>query len=88
MAFFFFVVGLEIRREFDMGDLRERRRIATPVLAAIGGTAAPALIYLAFNAGEPTARDGGSRWGRTRRSRSGSSLSLAAGAHHGSGSSC
>src|SRR4051812_39529680 len=37
MAFFFFVVGLEIRREFDMGELRERRRFATPVLAAIGG---------------------------------------------------
>jgi Na+/H+ antiporter NhaA len=59
MAFFFFVVGLEIRREFDMGELRERRRIATPVLAAIGGMVAPALIYLAFNAGEPTARGWG-----------------------------
>jgi Na+/H+ antiporter NhaA len=56
MAFFFFVVGLEIRREFDMGELRERRRVATPVLAAIGGMVAPALIYLAFNAGAPTAR--------------------------------
>jgi Na+/H+ antiporter NhaA len=56
MAFFFFVVGLEIRREFDTGELRERRRIATPVLAAIGGMVAPALIYLAFNAGTPTAR--------------------------------
>ena len=59
MAFFFFVVGLEIRREFDMGELRERRRIATPALAAIGGMAVPALIYLAFNAGEPTARGWG-----------------------------
>ncbi len=59
MAFFFFVVGLEIRREFDMGELRERRRVATPALAAIGGMAAPALIYLAFNAGEPTARGWG-----------------------------
>jgi Na+/H+ antiporter NhaA len=56
MAFFFFVVGLEIRREFDMGELRERRRVATPVLAAVGGMVAPALIYLAFNAGAPTAR--------------------------------
>jgi Na+/H+ antiporter NhaA len=56
MAFFFFVVGLEIRREFDMGELRERRRVATPVLAAIGGMVAPALIYLAFNAGTPAAR--------------------------------
>lgn len=59
MAFFFFVVGLEIRREFDMGELRERRRVATPVLAAIGGMVAPELIYLAFNAGEPTARGWG-----------------------------
>ena len=59
MAFFFFVVGLEIRREFDMGELRERRRIATPVLAAIGGMAVPAVIYLAVNAGEPTARGWG-----------------------------
>jgi Na+/H+ antiporter NhaA len=59
MAFFFFVVGLEIRRELDMGELRERRRVATPVLAAIGGMAVPALIYLAVNAGEPSARGWG-----------------------------
>jgi Na+/H+ antiporter NhaA len=51
MAFFFFVVGLEIRRELDMGDLRERRRVAVPVLAALGGMAIPALIYASFNAG-------------------------------------
>ena len=55
MALFFFVAGLEIRREIDMGDLRERRRVATPVIAAIGGMAAPALIYLALNAGQPSA---------------------------------
>ena len=59
MAFFFFVVGLEIRREFDMGELRERRRVATPVLAAIGGMAAPALIFLAINLDESTARGWG-----------------------------
>jgi Na+/H+ antiporter NhaA len=59
MVFFFFVVGLEIRREFDMGELRERRRVATPVLAAIGGMVAPALIYLAINAGEPSVRGWG-----------------------------
>jgi len=59
MALFFFVVGLEIRREFDMGELRERRRIATPVAAAIGGMTVPALIYLAFNLGEPAARGWG-----------------------------
>src|ERR671919_35783 len=51
MAFFFFVVGLEVRREFDMGELRDRRRAAVPVLAAIGGMLLPVVIYLAFNAG-------------------------------------
>src|SRR5918999_18710 len=51
MAFFFLVVGLEARREFDMGALRERRRITLPALAAVGGMAGAALIYLAFNIG-------------------------------------
>lgn len=51
--FFFFVVGLEVRRELDMGELRERRRVAVPVIAALGGMVAPALIYLAVNAGGP-----------------------------------
>src|SRR5256886_11966672 len=39
MTFFFFVVGLEARREFDLGDLRERRRFALPLLAGNGGEA-------------------------------------------------
>jgi Na+/H+ antiporter NhaA len=51
MTFFFFVIGLEVRREFDVGELRERRRLALPVLAGLGGMAVPAAIYLAFNAG-------------------------------------
>ena len=51
MTFFFFVVGLEVRREFDVGELRERRRLALPVLAALGGMAVPIAIYLAFNGG-------------------------------------
>jgi Na+/H+ antiporter NhaA len=55
MTFFFFVVGLELRREFDVGELRERSRLTLPVLAGLGGMALPALIYLAFNAGEPSA---------------------------------
>jgi hypothetical protein len=59
MVFFFFVAGLEIRRELDMGELRERRRVATPVVAAVGGVVLPALIYLAFNAREPSARGWG-----------------------------
>lgn len=59
MTFFFFVVGLEVRREFDLGELRERRRLALPVLAALGGMAVPVAIYLAFNGGE----DSASGWG-------------------------
>jgi Na+/H+ antiporter NhaA len=55
MTFFFLVVGLELRREFDIGELRERTRLTLPVLAGLGGMAAPALIFLAFNAGEPSA---------------------------------
>ena len=37
MSFFFLVAGLEARREFDMGELRERRRLALPVVVALGG---------------------------------------------------
>src|SRR3954454_8655021 len=51
MTFFFLVVGLEAKREIDLGELRERSRIAVPVLAAIGGMVVPIAIYLAFNAG-------------------------------------
>src|SRR5918911_2734877 len=51
MTFFFLVVGLEAKRELDMGELRERRRITVPVAAAIGGAAVPVLIFLAFNRG-------------------------------------
>jgi Na+/H+ antiporter NhaA len=59
MTFFFFVIGLEVRREFDVGELRERRRLALPVLAALGGMAVPAAIYLAINAGSPSAHGWG-----------------------------
>src|ERR671935_2824225 len=51
MTFFFLVVGLEAKREFDVGELRERRRLAIPVVAAIGGITVPIAIFLAFNAG-------------------------------------
>ena len=59
MAFFFFVVGLEARREFDMGELRERRRAALPVMAGLAGMAVAVLIYLAFNVGRGTAHGWG-----------------------------
>jgi len=48
MAIFFFVVGLEIKREMVLGDLRDPKSAALPVLAALGGMIVPALIYLAF----------------------------------------
>ena len=51
MTFYFLVVGLEAKRELDQGQLRERRRLAIPVLAALGGMAVPVAIYLALNAG-------------------------------------
>jgi Na+/H+ antiporter NhaA len=59
MTFFFFVVGLEARREFDMGELRQRRRVALPVLAGLGGMAVPVGIYLVANAGKPSAHGWG-----------------------------
>jgi Na+/H+ antiporter NhaA len=51
MTFFFLVVGLEAKRELDVGELRERRSVAIPIVAALGGMAIAVAIYLAFNAG-------------------------------------
>src|SRR5450631_2415194 len=55
MTFFFFVVGLEARREFDMGELRERRRLVLPVTAGIMGMTTAVLLYLVVNAGGSSA---------------------------------
>jgi Na+:H+ antiporter, NhaA family len=51
MVVFFFVVGLEIRRELDCGELSEVRRAALPAFAALGGMIAPACLFLLFNGG-------------------------------------
>jgi Na+:H+ antiporter, NhaA family len=59
MAIFFFVVGLEIKRELVEGELRGARRAVLPVVAALGGMVVPALVYVAFNAGG----DGAGGWG-------------------------
>ena len=59
MAFFFFVVALEIKRELVRGELRDPRAAALPAVAALGGMIVPAVIYTVFNAGGPGA-DG---WG-------------------------
>jgi Na+/H+ antiporter NhaA len=54
MTIFFFVVGLEARREFDLGELRDRRRLTLPVLAGLGGMIVPVAIYLAINGSDPS----------------------------------
>ncbi len=59
MAMFFFVVGLEIKREFIVGDLSSPRQAALPIFAAIGGMLVPALIYLYFSYGTSAARGWG-----------------------------
>src|ERR687897_2130755 len=59
MTFFFLVVGLEAKRELDVGAMRERRRVAIPLAAAVGGMALPVVIFLAFNAGGGGADGGG-----------------------------
>jgi len=50
LAIFFFVVGLELKREFVAGDLKDPRRAALPILAAVGGMVVPALVFVAVNA--------------------------------------
>ncbi len=59
MAVFFFVVGLEIKREVLTGELASFRKAALPMIAAVGGMAAPAAIYAALNVGQPTLRGWG-----------------------------
>lgn len=60
MAVFFFVVGLEIKREMLVGQLSSIRRSILPIIGALGGMIVPALIYAAFNAGHPESISG---WG-------------------------
>lgn len=55
MAIFFFVVGLEIKREILIGELSSLKKAILPVMAAFGGAAIPALIYFSFNPGGPAA---------------------------------
>lgn len=60
MAFFFFMVGLEIKREMKIGELSSLKRASFPIFAAIGGVLIPALVYMFFNAGNPETSHG---WG-------------------------
>ncbi len=59
MCVFFFLVGLEIKREFLVGELSSAKKAALPVVAAVGGMLVPALVYYLFNRGQPTV----SGWG-------------------------
>ena len=56
MTLFFLLIGLEVRREFDMGEFRERRRLAVPLVAAVGGMVLPVVLFLALNPGGEAAR--------------------------------
>lgn len=53
MAVFFFVIGLEVKRELVVGELRDVRRAALPIVAALGGMVVPASVYLALQHGQP-----------------------------------
>lgn len=59
MAIFFFVIGMEVKREISLGELRNPRRAALPIVGAIGGMIFPAIIYLALQSGEPGMRGWG-----------------------------
>ena len=59
MALFFFVVGLEVKREMILGELRDPKRAALPVAAALGGMIVPAAIYIALQGGGEAARGWG-----------------------------
>lgn len=54
MAVFFFVIGMEIKREFLFGELKSPSSTLLPIAAAVGGMVVPALLYTAFNVGKPT----------------------------------
>jgi NhaA family Na+:H+ antiporter len=58
MAIFFLMIGLEVKREMVAGSLANRRQAAFPLIAALGGMIAPAVIYLLFNFQDPVAREG------------------------------
>ncbi|MFD0853850.1 Na+/H+ antiporter NhaA, partial [Actinomadura adrarensis] len=58
LAIFFFIAGVELKEELTYGELRNPRDAALPVIAAVGGVALPAIIFLAVTAGEPGAAQG------------------------------
>jgi NhaA family Na+:H+ antiporter len=59
MTIFFFVIGLEVKRELILGELRDFRQAALPIAAAIGGMIVPATIYILLQHGAPAERGWG-----------------------------
>ena len=64
MAIFFFVVGLEIKREISLGELRDPRSVALPIILAFAGMLVPALIFTGFTREERAPAGGEFRWRR------------------------
>jgi len=62
MAFFFFIVGLELKREISVGELANLQKASLPIACAIGSMVLPALIYVAFNLGSTTISGWGPPW--------------------------
>jgi NhaA family Na+:H+ antiporter len=83
MTIVFFVIGLEVKREIVTGELRDPRKALLPVLAAVGGVAAPAAIYPALQWGNRSSAGGPSPWPPTSLSSSGSSPCSASGYRSG-----
>jgi Na+/H+ antiporter NhaA len=88
MALFFFVVGLEIKRELVAGELRRLRVATLPVVAALGGMVLPALLFLALDPDEEGRGAGGSRWPEISPSRLGCWPCSAPGCPPGSSCCC
>jgi NhaA family Na+:H+ antiporter len=88
MALFFFVVGLEIKRELVVGELRSTRNAALPVVTALGGMVVPALVFLVLNGGGPGSGAGASPWPPTSPLPSGSWPCSAPGSPLGSRCCC
>ena len=88
MTLFFLVVGLEARRELDLGELRDRKRFLLPLVAGLLAMALPVLIYVAVNHGGP----GAAGWGAAMSTDTALSLGLLSvvgrSCPNASGSSC
>ena len=83
MVLFFFAIGLEVKYELVLGELRHVRQALLPIIAAVGGMVVPAGVYLALQYGQPANGAGGSRWRRISLSSSAAWPSSAVAFHTG-----